>query len=228
MADIFELFKKISSGSPTRDSGVTHLVVGLGNPGTKYSRTRHNAGFLAMDYLAQRLSLGTFRVKFKSTCVQGNVGTHSVLFMKPETFMNHSGEAVREAADFYKIPPENIVIMSDDINLDPGVIRIREKGSAGGQRGLLSVIEHLGTDAFPRIRIGVGKKPSPDYELSDWVLGEIPVSDREAIFETFSRIEGALPLILDGCITDAMARFNGKGAVSSSANAKNKEKAGTE
>lgn len=224
MADIFELFKKISSGGEGARTPVTHLVVGLGNPGAKYSRTRHNAGFLALDYLAQRLSLGTFRVKFKSTCAEGNVGGHRVLFMKPETFMNASGEAVAEASSFYKIPPENIIVISDDINLAPGTIRIRESGSAGGQKGLASIIEHLGSDKFPRIRIGVGQKPSPDYELADWVLGEIPKADHEAIFETFSRVEGALPLILDGCVTDAMARFNGKGKTENSANAKNDKK----
>lgn len=211
MADIFELFKKISSGDNSTRTPVTHLVVGLGNPGVKYSRTRHNAGFLAVDYLAQKLSLGTFRLKFKSTCAEGTVDGHRVLFMKPETFMNNSGEAVLEASGFYKIPPENILVISDDINLAPGTIRIRESGSAGGQKGLESIITCLGSDKFPRIRIGVGQKPSPDYELADWVLGQIPEEDFEAIFETFTRVEGALPFILDKKTADAMARFNGKG-----------------
>ena len=209
MADIFELFKKISSGGKA-PSKLTHIVAGLGNPGEKYSCTRHNAGFLAMDVIAREYSLPSFRSRFKSMCVEGSVGTHRVLFMKPETFMNNSGEAVREAADFYKIAPENIVVISDDINLAPGAIRIREGGSAGGQTGLLSIIEHMGSDAIPRIRIGVGAKPSPEYDLADWVLGEIPKSDREAMLDAFGRAAKALPMILDGKCADAMARYNGK------------------
>lgn len=210
MADIFELFKKISSGGEGAHTPVTHIVAGLGNPGEKYSRTRHNAGYLAIDYLAQSLNLGKFRARFKSGCAEWSTGGHRVLFMKPETYMNNSGEALAEAASFYKIPPENIIVISDDVNLAPGTLRIRESGSAGGQNGLKSVIEHLGTENFPRIRIGVGQKPHPEYSLTDWVLGEIPKEDYEAIFESFSRIEGALPLILDGHTADAMARYNGK------------------
>ncbi len=212
MADIFELFKKISSGG-SAPSKLTHIVAGLGNPGEKYSRTRHNAGFLAMDIIAREYSLPAFRPRFKAMCAEGNVGTHRVLFMKPETFMNNSGEALREAADFYKITPENIVVISDDINLAPGAIRIREGGSSGGQKGLNSIIEHMGSDAFPRIRIGVGAKPSPEYDLADWVLGEIPKSDREAMLNAFERAAQALLLILDGKCADAMARYNGKARV---------------
>lgn len=214
MADIFELFKKISHSSP-QPSKLTHIVVGLGNPGEKYSRTRHNAGFLAMDFIAQKYSLPKFGPRFKATVADGNIGDHRVLFMKPETFMNLSGEAVREAADFYKIPPENIVVISDDVNLAPGTLRIRESGSAGGQKGLLSIIEHMGSDMIPRIRIGVGAKPSPDYDLGNWVLGEIPKSDQEAMFDAFGRTADALPLILSGKCADAMARYNGKPRVSS-------------
>lgn len=225
MADIFELFKKISSGKAT-PSKLTHIVVGLGNPGEKYIRTRHNAGFLAMDVIAKEYSLAEFRSRFKAMCAEGSVGTHRVLFMKPETFMNNSGQAVREAADFYKIAPENIVVISDDINLAPGAIRIREGGSAGGQKGLGSIIEHMGSDAFVRIRIGVGAKPSPDYDLADWVLGEIPKSDSEAMLDAFSRAALALPMILDGKCADAMARYNGKARTSRDSAANNNAKSG--
>ena len=117
---------------------------------------------------------------------------------------------MREAADFYKIPPERIVVISDDVNLAPGVVRIRPGGSDGGQRGLRSIIEHMGTDAIGRVRVGVGEKPSADYDLADWVLGEIPKADREAMFDAFGRVAEALPLVLDGKYDEAASRFNGK------------------
>ena len=210
MADIFELFKKISSGRRETPGAVTAIVVGLGNPGEKYSRTRHNAGFLAMDFIAEKYALGKFRLRFKASVAEGELAGRRVLFMKPETFMNASGEAVRAAADYYKIAPEHIVVISDDVNLAPGVVRIRPGGSDGGQRGLRSIIEHMGTDAIGRIRVGVGEKPSPDYELADWVLGEIPKADREAMFDAFGRVADALPLVVDGKWDEAASRFNGK------------------
>ena len=210
MADIFELFKKIAAGRSEPTGAVTHLVVGLGNPGDKYARTRHNTGFLAMDFIAEKYSLGKFRSRFKATVAEGAVGEKRVLFMKPQTYMNNSGEAVREAADFYKIAPEHVVVISDDVNLAPGVVRIRESGSDGGQKGLASIIVHMGTDAIPRIRVGVGMKPRPDYELADWVLGEIPAADREAMFDAFGRVADALPLVLDGKFAEAASRYNGK------------------
>ena len=222
MADIFELFKMIAkqSDDPLR-TPVTHLVVGLGNPGKKYARTRHNAGYMAMDFIAEKYSLPEFRSKFHSSCAESTLAGHRVLFMKPETFMNASGEAVREAAAFYKIPPENIRVISDDINLEPGALRIRQSGSDGGQKGLRSIIEHMGTDKFPRLRVGVGAKPSPDYDLADWVLGEIPKAHQEALFDAFSRVADALPLVLDGRITDAINKYNGKCGKTNSANVEN-------
>ena len=210
MADIFELFKKIASGRSEPAGAVTHIVVGLGNPGDKYARTRHNAGFLAMDYIAEKYGLPKFRSRFKALVADGVIDTRRVLFMKPQTFMNNSGEAVREAADFYKIPPENIVVISDDVNLAPGFLRIRESGSDGGQKGLASIIEHMNSDKIPRMRIGVGAKPRPDYELADWVLGEIPQSDREAMFDALGRVADALPLVLAGKFADAASRYNGR------------------
>lgn len=210
MADIFELFKKIASGRKEPAGAPTHIVVGLGNPGDKYARTRHNAGFLAIDFIAQKYDLPKFCSRFKAVVAEGTVDGKRVLFMKPQTYMNNSGEAVREAADFYKIAPEHIVVISDDVNLAPGVVRIRESGSDGGQKGLASIIVHMGTDAIPRMRVGVGAKPRPDYELADWVLGEIPAADREAMFDAFSRVADALPLVLDGKFAEAASRYNGK------------------
>ena len=136
MADIFDLFAKIGSTSPAQQAAVTHLVVGLGNPGDKYTFTRHNTGFLALDYITQKLGIKVDRVKFKSLCGEGNISGKRVLFMKPQTFMNLSGEAVREAAAFYKIEPENILVICDDVNFDVGVFRIKRSGSDGGQRRL--------------------------------------------------------------------------------------------
>ena len=210
MADIFELFKRIASGRSEPTGSPTHIVVGLGNPGDKYARTRHNAGFLAMDYIAEKYSLGKFRTRFKATVAEGVVDGRRVLFMKPQTYMNNSGEAVREAADFYKIAPERVVVISDDVNLAPGVVRIRESGSDGGQKGLASIILHMNSDKIPRMRVGVGAKPRPDYELADWVLGEIPAGDREAMFDAFARVAEALPLVLDGKFAEAASRYNGK------------------
>ena len=219
MADIFELFKKIASGRSEAAGAPTAIVVGLGNPGEKYTRTRHNAGFLAMDFIAEKYALPKFRLRFKATVAEGEIAARRVLFMKPETFMNNSGEAVREAADFYKIAPERIVVISDDVNLAPGTVRIRAGGSDGGQRGLRSIIEHMGTDDIPRIRVGVGEKPSPEYDLASWVLGEIPKGDREAMFDAFSRVADALPLVLDGKYDEAASRFNGKAKLESSESA---------
>jgi PTH1 family peptidyl-tRNA hydrolase len=129
--------------------------------------------------------------------------------MKPQTYMNASGEAVREAADFYRIPADHILVISDDVAQDPGRMRIRRSGSDGGQKGLRSITEHLGTDAFPRIRIGVGAKPHPDYPMADWVLGRIPEEDQKKLFSIFGCVSEAVPMLLDGRIDDAMGQFNG-------------------
>ena len=210
MSDIFELFKKIPPAASTSQGAPEFLVAGLGNPGREYTFTRHNAGFLAMDYMTERRKLGDLRTsRFKSLILQTELDGHKVLLMKPQTYMNDSGEAVREAADFYKIPPEKILVLSDDVAQEPGHMRIRRSGSDGGQKGLRSIIEHLGTDAFPRIRIGVGAKPRPDYPMADWVLGRIPEEDREKIFSVLGCVSEAVPMLLDGRFDDAMSRFNG-------------------
>lgn len=208
MADIFDLFKKIEKSATSPTEPITHLIVGLGNPGKEYLFTRHNAGFLTVDYLCEKLGVKVDRAKFKALVGEAKIGGKRVLIMKPQTYMNLSGEAVREAADFYKIPAENIFVICDDINLAPGKMRIRKKGSDGGQRGLRSIIKLLATDGFPRIRMGVGAKPHPDYDLADWVVSEISGDDREALFATMGNAVEALEMMLAGDTDKAMSKFN--------------------
>lgn len=153
-----------------KGSSISWLVVFLGNPGLKYENTRHNAGFMTADALAKDKGLSINRSRYKSLTAEIVLGEEKVLLMKPQTFMNLSGEAVAEAAKFYKIPPEHVLVVSDDVSLPIGKLRIRQKGSAGGHNGLKSIIGLLGSDAFPRIKVGVGAPPHPDYDMADWVL----------------------------------------------------------
>lgn len=211
MSNIFDIFKKIEKENNDRaQAPITHLVVGLGNPGDKYFYTRHNAGFLAMDYISQRCGATVNRSKFKSLVGEATIAGKRVLLMKPQTFMNLSGEAVVEAAKFYKISIENIVVLSDDVNLDVGRMRVRKSGSDGGQKGLRSIINMMGSDNFPRIRFGVGKKPHPDYDMADWVLGSFSESDKKALFDCFSVAYDGLEKILCGDVDGAMQICNGK------------------
>jgi PTH1 family peptidyl-tRNA hydrolase len=152
------------------------------------------------------------RLKFHALTGEAVIGGARVLLMKPQTFMNLSGEAVGEAASFYKIPPENIIVAVDDVNLDVGRMRVRRGGSAGGHNGLKSIIAHLDSEAFPRIRVGVGKKPSPEYDLADWVLGKFTDSDREKLYGCFENILGAAELLIQNRSEEAMSRYNGTGA----------------
>jgi len=186
------------------------LVVGLGNPGSKYWNTRHNVGYAAMDALAESLHARVDRVKFQGLTGTAEYQDHKLVLLKPTTYMNLSGRSVAAAAKFYKIPPERILVMLDDISLEPGRLRVRKSGSAGGHNGLKSIISSLGSQEFPRIRIGVGEKPHPDYDLADWVLSVFPLSEREAMAEVYRRAaEAACTVVTDGCDT-AMNRFNGK------------------
>ncbi len=207
MANIFDLFKKIESESASAEP-ISFIIAGLGNPGSKYTFTRHNAGFLALSYISQKENFTINRSKFSSLCTNVTFGTKRCLFMLPQTFMNNSGQALREAADFYKLPPENILVIHDDISLDVGVMRIRRKGSDGGQKGMRSIIEHFGTDAFPRIKIGVGKKPHPEMELADWVLSGFPDNEKETLFSLFGNVLDASKLIVGGKIDEAMNKFS--------------------
>lgn len=209
MADIFELFKKIGSSSDASGENVSYIIAGLGNPGEKYAKTRHNAGFIAIDYMCEKFGYECKRSKWNALTGEVTIGGKRVLLMKPQTYMNASGEAVGAAADFYKLTPDRIIIISDDVELEPGAMRIRSKGSAGGQRGLKSIIEHLGSNEFPRIRIGVGKKPHADYDLADWVLGSLSKADVENMLQCFDACREACELIMDGKCELAMSKFNG-------------------
>lgn len=208
MADIFDLFKQISKKEEVSPSPITHLIVGLGNPGDKYFYTRHNAGFLALDYFADALGTRIDRYKFHALCAEAQVGAHRVLLMKPQTMMNASGTAVAEAASFYKIPPERIIVLSDDITGIPARIRIRRRGSAGGHNGLKDIIARIGSEDFPRIRIGVGEKPHPDYDLAAWVLSDFSREEQALLFSSFGCIEKGLRLLLDGSFDAAQQLCN--------------------
>ena len=207
MANIFDLFKKIESSSEPKQP-VTHIVVGLGNVGREYENTRHNAGFIAVDALAEKYGVRIDRVKFHALVAEANISGKRVLLMKPTTFMNNSGVAISEAAAFYKIPPENVIVLHDEISFDVGVMRIRRKGSAGGHNGLKSIIAHLSSDAFPRVKIGVGKKPSPEYDLVDFVLGKFSSSDLEKLRSENDSIISSVELMLDGKIEEAMNKYS--------------------
>lgn len=185
-----------------------YLIVGLGNPGDKYKNTRHNAGFLALDQIAEENHIGVSRLKFKSLTGDGTVGGKHCLLMKPQTFMNNSGEAVSEAVRFYKIPMEHVLVIYDDISLEPGKMRIRRKGSHGGHNGIRDIIELTGTEEFPRIKIGVGKKPRPDYDLAAWVLSQFTETDKKALTGVFHQSAAAAALIAGGKIDEAMNCYN--------------------
>ena len=210
MTDIFDLFKKISKDNDAPTAPITHLIVGLGNPGDKYFYTRHNAGFLMMDYFAQRCGAQVNKLKFKALVGEATVAGKRVLLMKPQTFMNLSGEAVQQAAAFYKIPMQNVLVFSDDISLDVGRLRVRGKGSDGGQKGLRSIITLMNSDDFPRIRFGIGKKPHPDYDLADWVLSEFTKDEQKQLFAAFEKAYDGAVKILQGDVDGAMQLCNGK------------------
>ena len=184
------------------------LIVGLGNPGNKYEFTRHNSGYLCLDAFAQKLDVKINRIRFKSLTCDVKIGGHRCLLIKPQTFMNNSGEAVREAADFYKIPLEKIIVISDDAALPCGTLRIRRSGSDGGQKGLRNIICHLNSDNFPRVKLGVGAKPHPDMDIADWVLSAFNKEDLAALRSTFNNAHEALELMVDGNIEKAMGLFN--------------------
>lgn len=208
MADIFELFKKISTADTASRAPISHIVVGLGNPGDKYYLTRHNAGFLTMDYISQKYSAKIDKVKFKALCGETAIAGKRVLLMKPQTFMNLSGESVKEAATFYKIPAENIVVICDDVNLDVARLRVRRSGSDGGQKGVRSIIMHMNTDAFPRVKIGVGQKPHPEFDMADWVLSEFSKDEQKKLFDSFERITSGVEKIIAGDVEGAMQICN--------------------
>ena len=201
---LFEKWKtnRSPSGAPE------FLIVGLGNPGPKYEFTRHNAGFLCMDLLAQQLGVKIDRIKIKSVVADVAIEGSRCILMKPQTFMNNSGEAVRDAANFYKIPPEHIIILFDDISLPPGKLRIRRKGSDGGHNGIKSILYLLGSDQFPRIKLGVGAKPRPDYDLADWVLSTFQKDELSRMKEAMEKACEAVPLLVREETDRAMNLYN--------------------
>ena len=192
----------------TYGGGVEYLIVGLGNPDKKYERTRHNAGWLAIDSIAEKFNCRVDRVKFKSYVGECEISGRKVMLMKPTTYMNNSGQAVVEAMNFYKIPPENVIVIFDDISLDVGKMRIRSKGSDGGQKGMRSIIYLSGSDKFPRIKIGIGAKPNPHWELADWVLSKFTDDECKALKDMFENASKAVELMVDGKIDRAMNMFN--------------------
>ena len=210
MANIFDLFKQISSGNDVKTLPVEYIIAGLGNPGKEYETTRHNAGFLAIDYIAEKKGIRIDRARFKALTAVADVNGKGVLLIKPQTFMNKSGEAVGEAARFYKIDPSKIIVLSDDINLDVGRLRVRKSGSAGGQKGLNDIIEILGTEMIPRLRIGVGKKPHPEYDIKDWVLSSFSAAEMNTLKASFDRVVDGVEKIISGDIDGAMQICNGK------------------
>ena len=192
-----------------KPSGVEWLVVGLGNPGEKYARTRHNMGFLTLDLLAEREHIRIDRIKFTATTAQATLSGRRCLLMKPQTYMNLSGEAVREAAQFYKIPADHVLVIYDDVSLPVGKIRVRPSGSAGGHNGIKNIIAHLGTDRFPRVKIGTGA-PGEGGDMIDWVIGEPSQADKKILLDSFDRAIAAAESIIenDGDCQKAMNRFN--------------------
>ena len=191
-----------------KPGGVSWLIVFLGNPGPRYEMTRHNAGFMAADAMAKEKNVNINKARFKALTDTCDIGGESVLLMKPQTFMNLSGDAVAQAAKFYKIPPEHVIVVSDEISLPIGKLRIRTKGSAGGHNGLKDIIAKLGTDAFPRIRIGVGAPPHPDYDMADWVLSSFKNQDAEDMLAAAERAAQAAQCYITQGADRAMNRFN--------------------
>lgn len=195
-------------GTSRPGGGVEWLVVCLGNLGDQYDGTRHNVGFQVGNALAERKRIPIQRLKFRALTNTCELGGAKVLLMKPTTFMNLSGEAAREAANFYKIPPERVIVVSDDVSLPVGKLRLRPGGSAGGHNGLRSLIAQLGSDQFPRVRLGVGEKPHPDYDLADWVLGKFTGEDKKTIEGAVKRGADAVECVIREGIDRAMNQYN--------------------
>ena len=187
---------------------VEYLIVGLGNPDKKYENTRHNCGWLALDYIADKRGCKVNKIKYKSFVGECTIAGKRVMLMKPTTYMNNSGQAVTEAMRFYKLPPENVIVIFDDVSLDVGKMRIRQKGSDGGQKGMRSIIYLSGQDTFPRIKIGIGAKPDPRWELADWVLSRFSKEEMQTLETMFDNANEAVELMINGRIDRAMNLYN--------------------
>ena len=187
--------------------GADYMIVGLGNPGSKYDNTRHNIGFACVDYICDKTGVKLDKAKFKALYGTWKYKDKKIIILKPQTFMNLSGEAVGAAARFYKIPPENVIIIYDDVSMAVGKMRIRLKGSAGGHNGIKSIIAHIG-DSFPRVKMGVGEKPHPEYDLADWVLGKFTDGDKKLLADRFEDAHKAVKLMVTGDSQKAMNLYN--------------------
>lgn len=185
------------------------IVVGLGNPGKNYEYTRHNVGWLAIDAFADKMGVKINRIKFRALCGECMVNGKKILLMKPQTYMNASGEAIAEACNYYDVAPDRVLVICDDVTLPFNRIRIRQKGSAGGHNGLKSIINCLGSDTFPRLRIGVSDRGDPTTDLADWVLGSFSGTEKKKLAERFADTNEIIPLMIDGRTEDAMSRYNG-------------------
>lgn len=201
---MLRLFQK-SSPAP---GPVEFLIVGLGNPGRQYEGTRHNAGFMALDAIAAKHHAEMKKIKFKGLVGECHLGGKKALLLKPSTYMNLSGQSVKEAMQFYKLPPEKVLVIFDDINLEPGRLRIRRKGSDGGHNGMKNIIYLSGSDQFPRIKLGVGKKPHPDYNLADWVLSRFTEQEKKELDTALENAAAAAELIVSGSVDKAMNLYN--------------------
>jgi PTH1 family peptidyl-tRNA hydrolase len=195
--------------SPETVGSIEYLLVGLGNPGKEYEGTRHNTGFMAIDKIADDAGVKLDRLKFKGLCTSATVGGKKVILLKPSTFMNLSGQSVTEAMRFYKLPPEKVIVLFDDISLPCGHLRIRRKGSDGGHNGMKNILYLSGSDQFPRIKIGVGKKPNPQWDLADWVLSHFSTDEMKLMDESTKNAAAAAALMVNDKIDEAMNRYNG-------------------
>lgn len=192
-----------------KQSGESWLIVGLGNPGREYEKTRHNCGFRALDLLAQQLSCKVDKLKFQGLYGQANVEGRRIYLLKPQTYMNLSGRSVVQLSAYFHIPPQQIIVLFDDISLEPGRLRIRPDGSAGGHNGIKSIIQELGSQDFPRVKIGVGSKPNPEYDLADWVLSTFSAQEEKALAVSLKNAADAAMTIVDAGVSQAANRFNG-------------------
>jgi len=189
-------------------SSLDFIIAGLGNPGKEYEGTRHNAGFMALDYVASKVGCSISNSKFKGLCAMGKLSSKRVLLLKPQTYMNLSGESLIEAMHFYKISPNKVILLFDDISLPPGKLRIRTKGSHGGQNGVKNIITVSGSEYFLRIKIGVGNKPNPNWDLSNWVLSKFSKDECDALKSSLEKVYSSLELIINGSIEKAMHLYN--------------------
>lgn len=202
MKDRSPFYSAVATGT------VEYIVAGLGNPGKEYENTRHNMGFMAVDHIAEKLGFAIKKLKFQALCGDAVIEGKRVLFLKPSTYMNKSGESVRDAMRFYKVPIENVIVISDDISLGVGKMRIRRSGSDGGQKGLKNIIYLTGRDDFPRIRLGVGAKPHPDMDLAAWVLSRFSKDEGKLLEPVWENTFEAVKLIVQDKIDEAMNRYN--------------------